>query len=129
MGDPAGPITPTSSSSCSSEPVRPGASAPSSLSIKSSVRGLGCCYLCMFVSIRTPGPLCPSIHFLTGREGASSCTLCCSGIIVISSPPKTHCFTCSRASPYISLRSSSNIHDRCFPEPTPQANGITETMF
>lgn len=72
--------------------------------IKSSAHSDGCCYLCMFVSIR----LLPS-HFLTqgiclsisSHEGSLRCTLCCTGIIVISIL-KTHCFTCSLASFYIS---------------------------
>jgi len=57
--------------------------------IKSSAHSDGCCYLCMFVSIRLLPPhfltqgICPSI---SPHEGSFPCTLCCTGIIVISVP-------------------------------------------
>ena len=88
--------------------------------IKSSAHSDGCCYLCMFVSIRLLPPhfltqgICPSI---SPHEGSLPCTLCCTGIIVISIL-KTHCFTCSLASFYISAALSSKIYDRWFPHPS-----------
>lgn len=88
--------------------------------IKSSAHSNGCCYLCMFVSIRLLPPhfltqgICPSI---SPHEGSAHCTLCCTGIIVISIL-KTHCFTCSPASFYISAALSYKIYDWRFPHPS-----------
>lgn len=88
--------------------------------IKSSAHSDGCCYLCMFVSIRLLPPhfltqgICPSI---SPHEGSLPCTLCCTGIIVISIL-KTHCFTCSLASFNISAALSSKIYDWWFPHPS-----------
>lgn len=88
--------------------------------IKSSAHSDGCCYLCMFVSIRLLPPhfltqaFCPSI---SSHEWILPCTLCCTDIIVILFL-KTHCFTCSLASFYISAALSSKIHDRRFPHPS-----------
>lgn len=88
--------------------------------IKSSAHSHGCCYLCMFVSIRLLPPhfltqgICPSI---SPHEGSLPCTLCCTDIIVISIP-KTHCFTWSLASFYISAALSSKIYDWRFPHPS-----------
>lgn len=77
--------------------------------IKSSAHSDGCCYLCMFVSIRLLAPhfltkgICPSI---SPHDSHIPCTLCSTGIIVIGLL-KTHCFKIF----YISATLSSKIHE------------------
>lgn len=58
-----------------------------------------------------------SVHPFPPHEGRLRCTLCCTGIIVISLL-KTHCFTCSLASFYISAALSSKIYGWRFPHPS-----------